>query len=1342
MNIKKKICIILTLFMVISMLSSNSTLFYNVVEAKDVLTEGKKIKIASGNCPICGDAGSLVIGGYGKDIEEQKYNYLLNTTFVYVASPRNWNSASNQITIAKILTELNLGKNFLKTHIMVIPRLNVSGYDYDKKGNKYAYGPRCEVPRKLVACTGIEYNSVQNGGLIRKMQPQGVKAEFYQHIWRYEGQEYVDSNIMSQFKKLLKQGQTLGADYWVYDITKFSTKKKCPVGSTYEGKKIKQNDDVNKVCYAYCPTNSTHAGRLIHKNEKEKDVCYEYCPKDSHRNKNAQIPKGQTKENYCYYHCSDYKNTNFTDTEWDNKSKTFSTTLSDERLLTSYIENGKLKKDNKTLSRAYHYCNIHYCNNPDGTIDKTTSIDRKSNNNGIDTRTIRGIKKYIKERCPNYCPNNTLSYVDKSSGAIKISYNATKNKIDSKCNVINCINTENNHVVKLNNKKIPEIEQLQQDIQNLKDLNESERNTKRKEILKQVQKVKTKYCNFCPTSDATYQIDSSKSGKLRKITEVVDASGNKKYEQESKDNCYKTCPQTSKYKFAKDKNGKSLAGAKIPVKETEILYCYANCPVKPSSQEITQGYVLKQGMENKPIPSDKTRLEYCMTKKADKCPLTIPKEMSKEGYILINAGKTVPKGKQIDTFCYKKQIKCPKVIPAEKAKDFILINAGKIVPQGKTIDNYCYKSKEKLISQYCLDKNGKEIKNKPLLKNGKEVKYTPKELKTTKIQKEIEKLRKDLTKNNYCPKVKVPKKCPNGTRRKGQDIPKGKNVYWCDDHCPSNYDNANEVIPVGQSESSFCRLGNPPYITCEYGSGLQYIKNHTKNVGSDTVEGIYSIYVEIIPVKPQNFYLLSSEEQNYWYQTHKKNETEPIITEYGQFIDDHAEEIRELHKFMQKGGTGSSSNYKKRWNWIVSEARRLRDKVNANPPKPTVSFPDDDTSLGNERGGVYTFTEYRKNAKISSTHYQDYYDMYYCETFYITRWHCWGGQYPGCTSWQEPHNRYAYHSGNHIIDGEYNTGDSSAIVDTQYKPAYSYQSITARCNKQGLESVVNSVGGTIVKSGYISGTGRSPIINGSIASFFNNLPSSFFYHVFGNGGSCEYVFGCTGKENTNASGLNDSSNNKGNTYKTDNNLFGAQAYEHGKENDDTYAKGSSKFTFFRDNQPNKIRNDVWWLDKKINTDEADLDNSNEALATFWTLDTNGTPKKDFFRLEDENHNLITDGNGLQSKWSWFVLSQQNVFYWRSKWASENGKPHKMNIKYAYKPEITTQNPNEYSRDGFNTREDKSAIDMICEVRFNTNKVYKPLIHNLPKEWEYKPFNNFDFTKSKLMEVNFVKSSKE
>ena len=84
----------------------------------------------------------------------------------------------------------------------------------------------------------------------------------------------------------------------------------------------------------------------------------------------------------------------------------------------------------------------------------------------------------------------------------------------------------------------------------------------------------------------------------------------------------------------------------------------------------------------------------------------------------------------------------------------------------------------------------------------------------------------------------------------------------------------------------------------------------------------------------------------------------------------------------------------------------------------------------------------------------------------------------------------------------------------------------------------------------------------------------------------------------------------------------------------------------------------------------------------------------------------------------------------------------MNIKYAYKPEITTQNPDEYTRDGFTTREDKSAIDMICEVRFNTNKVYKPLIHNLPKEFEYKPFNNFDFTKSKVLEVNFVKSSKE
>lgn len=1330
MNIKKKISMILTLLMVIT-----TVLPSNIVKAekshlstdKVILFEGQPYIRPSGSCEIAGDGGSVVFGGYTSLKEVNKYwdqeilvaysdNWNIGKEFLNPIYGKNYGETNLQggfperkVTIGNLTTYMGHKKEWLMENVVIIPTLNVErnsvvGY----KGGKVEYwGLGKDSYGHNKVCLGVRK------GILNKIGGNILPSFFSNYNPKTV---YVSEKYKTDILKAVRTSKTAPQAWKILNMSEILPKKKCPTGSTFEGKEINSDANIEKECYLYCPTTS-------------------------HKNKGQKVPKGQTIEGYCYYNCSDYNKLNFTDTAWDNSKKTFTTSYPQERLLNEYVSNGKLKTDNLTLSRAYHFCNIHYCPNPDGTPNKEKIIPRQ-NRNGHDTRKIGGIKDYIKNYCPNYCPNNTLSYVDKANqGAIEISKNATKEDIDDKCNVINCVNTSNNKISKLSNKKIPEITELQDEIQNLKKLNKEERDKKRIEILKQVKKIKDKYCKFCPVSDIRYQIDNSKSGKLREIVETNE-NGDKKYKQVSEDDCYKTCPLESKFKIAKDKNGKSLAGAKIPVNETENLYCYANCPVKPSSQETTQGYVLKKGMENKPIPSNKTRLEYCMTKKDDKCPISLPKEMSKEGYILINAGKTIPKGKQIDSYCYKKQVKCPTKIPTEKDKDYTLINSGKIVPQGKTIDNYCYKPKDKSITQYCLDKNGQEIKNKPLRKNGKEVKYTPKELKSAKIQKEIEKLRKELTEKEYCPKIKTLKKCPNNTRRKGENIPKGKSVYWCDNHCPPTAVNANAIIPVGQSESEFCKLPDPPRINCEYGSGLLYIKNRTESIGTDSVEGIHTIYAEIVPVKPQNFDSLSQEEQNYWYQTHKKNITEPIITEYGQFIDEHTDEIRELYKYVQRGGTGASSNYKKKWNWIVSEARRLRDKVNANPPKPSLSFSDDDTSLGNERGGVYTFTEYRKNAKISSTHYQDYYDMYHCETFYITRWYCWSGENPGCTTWEEPHNRYAYHSGNHIIDGEYNTGDSSVVIDSQYKPAYSYQSITVRCNKQGLESVINSYGGTLIKSGYISGTGRSQIVYGKIASFFDFLPLSFFYKDFGNGGSCEYVFGCTGKGNTNASGLNDSSNNKGNTYKTDNNLFGAQAYEHGKENDDTYAKGSSKFTFFRDNQPNKIRNDVWWLDKKINTNEADLDEGSEALATFWTLDVNGTPKKDFFRLEDSNHNLITDGNGLQSKWAWVTLSQQNVFYWRSKWASENGKPHKMNIKYAYKPEITTQNPDEYTRDGFTTREDKSAIDMICEVRFNTNKVYKPLIHNLPKEFEYKPFNNFDFTKSKVLEVNFVKSSKE
>lgn len=894
----------------------------------------------------------------------------------------------------------------------------------------------------------------------------------------------------------------------------------------------------------------------------------------------------------------------------------------------------------------------------------------------------------------------------------------------------------------------------------------------------------------------------------------VDVSSAKARNKVRDNHCFVRCPvqKDSKLLVIQDKEGKLLKQKNGDKSEDD---CYGRCETKNNT--------LKKGIsDTTKIP---TEIGLTLDKKEwnkirhDYCFVRCPDDASK------NPHKLLPKGEKAEDYCNIQTNKClpgtrkaGKKIPKDEDATWCDIHCpdGSVVPLDIKDSNNSKIEGTKAF--YCKVRFCPKPNNKQKLGSGfrtkadinKEVKrYCKVECppETRKAGKKIPKNKDAKWCNLYCSNDKsriVPKeikeddkkaikkfcekpsksKCPPNSNKPGQTIPEGQTAS---SFCWASRITDCHNVPPGATPPPHCRLGSCGYNMSSSswwsmgGSGTSedppvlyeyplYEFAKTVDVKTETVTGTYMVYAEIRPVFPKNFSSLPQEEQDYWRRTHLTVQTVPVLTEYGQYILENRNTINSLSGLHKAGGVGNSSDYTRTWREIYQNALLLSQKP---IPEIEVQFENEDTTLGNERGGLYTYTEYRSTITISSGTKQDYYYRNGCE---IDTGSSGGGGMGGGSSrtWtRHSHSKitkekccdmqgektsglkttninesfsgvggYSYYSRRVtryigeleepiIIDGEYTT-NAQVTLDPTFKPYTSYQTLTVRCNKDRFLSEIGKVGGTVLHSSNATSTGRSPNVNGRVATFFDGLGVDFFYE----GKACENLYGCVGGKNHLAE--HDGKNNISKTIENVLGKFGAQAM-----NEEGEQKVSSVFSFFRDNISHPVRNDVWWLNKNGADPEITIDNSEEAEATFYTLDRNGTPTDQLFYFEDKDKNVITNGADLKNlKNAWYVNGQENLFHWRGKWATENGKPHQMNIKYAYKPIITTTNIQTFGRNGVTTENTESPIDMVCEVRFNTDKSYKPIIFNKPKPWVYEPFRTFDNTDTKKMQVNFVKSSKE
>lgn len=479
-----------------------------------------------------------------------------------------------------------------------------------------------------------------------------------------------------------------------------------------------------------------------------------------------------------------------------------------------------------------------------------------------------------------------------------------------------------------------------------------------------------------------------------------------------------------------------------------------------------------------------------------------------------------------------------------------------------------------------------------------------------------------------------------------------------------------------------------------------YTKNQNKKTNDKSVTVDYSYRVVISPVKPKGFESLSKEDKDEWLKTHVTQELTPELTEAGKFI-------QKFNLGEIKGSYDSSE----KWDSLSAKLKDLNNKEQFNS---NVNL-NSQNLKGFQRGGVYTITTYVKQVTVQASTS----DIVRVDTSCVLTG-------TNSSDWKTKETVIKKTVSDANVDGSNNVKSVQISGNTGYSPRKSYQILNVRCNKTEFQKMVERTGSTVFSFGEgTASTAQSPVAKNRVATYYNDLNTDFFY----NGKECN--FKCNASPVGHPRGGNDSARNVQNNGDNTKN-YGAQS---------SFISNNS-FTFFRDNQVNLIRYDIWHptsLPGDIAFNEAE----NTAYKTTVTLDPNGTPSGELFNFLDDSNHVLLAGTNLKSNNSVTLNGQYNKFGYQGAYSSEKDREQKTNLYHVYKVAVKTNVPT-LGPNGLTNKTVQSteSLSMSCPNLFNTTDSVNAEIYNGPKEDNYKPVTRFNASSNRYTSVDFVKTSAE
>lgn len=431
------------------------------------------------------------------------------------------------------------------------------------------------------------------------------------------------------------------------------------------------------------------------------------------------------------------------------------------------------------------------------------------------------------------------------------------------------------------------------------------------------------------------------------------------------------------------------------------------------------------------------------------------------------------------------------------------------------------------------------------------------------------------------------------------------------------------------------------------------------------------------------------------------------------------------HGFTPSGAPNLNETYEDRW----TTAGRYADLVSPPDPGSPLSLWDDwkstfesgsDTEtpeLNLENSGVSSdLSKYGGVYNISRSLRQDTYNITHCQP--QTReleTKIGHGTYKSCTTTPDGKTTcetkeytYTYTEWTPWADdGErvVLTSNSVPLSNTTYNH---YQILSVNCNRDGFNSVRNSIGGTV--RSLASGDGgavletpeRSGQGPGILGTGSHITATDSFYN---DGNSCREAFVCTVEPK--ASARNDANNNQKNKH-----LFAE--YKEDAEPGENYdfPNDNGEVIFFRDNNDRQVRADIWYPKP---TGKSDLESysGDSAQRTFTKIYNNPspTPEIDLTSIApwDSKNDIIKNIN-TEKVYSGNV----NRFLMKSQWASDEGKPYQLGVNWEYTGTGTNIVPEVV--DGYTvksmTGEYIYYFDVYCNFKNNTGN-YQANIPDTP-----------------------------
>ena len=351
------------------------------------------------------------------------------------------------------------------------------------------------------------------------------------------------------------------------------------------------------------------------------------------------------------------------------------------------------------------------------------------------------------------------------------------------------------------------------------------------------------------------------------------------------------------------------------------------------------------------------------------------------------------------------------------------------------------------------------------------------------------------------------------------------------------------------------------------------------------------------------------------------------------------------------------------------------------------------------KGGILDVSQYQTRATLKVARTVIHYQQRECKdkrtwNSYWGTWNAW--QNSSCTNW-------------HTVKDSVGALGVTKNAQTPQKKSF-FQMLSVHCNKDAFDALVASTNAEVVSVGDsergLSAVAKSQVRSsqpvhtdfGDPSNPDGNAAASGHISFFDK----ECPFDCTASsaKNAGASDKNDAISNQGTSGASGNGgLNGAQSE----------GLSTNSFEMFRDNKMREIRLDTWY---PKSTDIVHYNGAAPRTTTVsrWSEGTPDTTGKNGGKFTMEA--VGSSGKGVnvfgtgqtpaanQRNWDKGLFSNStasvmdgfyNKFKVGASWASEEGKPQILNVKWEYAPEVSTTFP---SKIGFETSGDGSRFNAV------------------------------------------------